>query len=346
MNMKEKVLVIFGSMSSEHEISCISASNVLENLDTEKYDISKIGIDKNGIWYYYTGNVENIKNNSWIKDLMNKEPITNLLKELRKHDIVFPVLHGKYGEDGSIQGLLEMAQVKYVGCNILGSSIAMDKILSKELVEQTGINVVPYITVSSREFDSIKEDTIDLFQKVESKLKYPVIVKPSKEGSSYGVTKVETSDNLINAIEFALKYDNEILIEKYISNRKEIECAVLEDALENRIYVSTPGEIVSANEFYDFNAKYENNKSHVKIPAQISDEQIYKIQEYSKNIFKKLRLKGLSRIDFFVSNDKIYYNEVNTMPGFTNISMYPMMLIHDGISYKNILNILISSAKL
>ena len=342
--MKKKVLVIFGSMSSEHEISCISASNVLQNLDEEKYEIYKIGIDKQGVWYYYIGSIQNIENNTWITDFNNKEEIIDIIKELKKYDVVFPVLHGKYGEDGSIQGLLEMAQVKYVGCKILGSSIAMDKVLSKELVSNLNIDVVPYITVNYKQLMKIKENMKNLINKINEELSFPVIVKPSKEGSSYGVTKVERQDDLYSAIEFALKYDNEVLIEKYISNRKEIECAILEDALENRIYASTPGEIVSANEFYDFNAKYENNKSHVKIPAQISDEQIYKIQEYSKIIFKKLRLNGLSRVDFFVSNDKIYFNEVNTMPGFTNISMYPIMLMHDKISYKEIIDILINSA--
>lgn len=337
--MKEKILVIFGSMSKEHEISCISASNVIQNFDKNKYDVKMAGIDKKGIWCYYTGSVENVKENKWIEDEENKIKIVDLFSELKKYDVVFPVLHGKYGEDGLIQGLFEMLQIKYVGCKVLGSSIGMDKVLSKELVQSINIPVVEYIALK-KDYD--KESILD---KVKEKLNFPVIVKPSKEGSSYGVTKVDKKENLVEAIENALKYDSEILVEKYISKRKEIECAVLEDLSNEKMYVSTPGEIISANEFYDFEAKYENDESTSKIPANVSKEIAEKIKEYATLIFKKLRLKSIARIDFFVSDNDIYFNEVNTMPGFTNISMYPMMLIHDGISYSEILDILIENAK-
>lgn len=337
--MKEKILVIFGSMSKEHEISCISASNVIQNLDKNKYDVKMVGIDKKGIWCYYTGSVENVKENKWIEDEENKIKIVDLFSELKKYDVVFPVLHGKYGEDGLIQGLFEMLQVKYVGDKVLGSSIGMDKILSKELVQSINIPVVEYIALT-KDYD--KES---ILYKVKEKLSFPVIVKPSKEGSSYGVTKVDKKENLVEAIENALKYDSEILVEKYISKRQEIECAVLEDLSNEKMYVSTPGEIISANEFYDFEAKYENDESTTNIPANISKDIAEKIKEYSLEIFKKLRIKSIARIDFFVSDNNIYFNEVNTMPGFTNISMYPMMLIHDGISYSEILDILIENAK-
>lgn len=338
--MKEKILVIFGSMSSEHEISCISAGNIISNLNKEKYEITMLGIDKNGKWYYYLGTVENVLQNKWIDDENNKVEILDIMEELKKYDVIFPVLHGKYGEDGAIQGLLEMAHSNYVGCKVLGSSIGMDKILSKELVSSIGIDVVDYIAINNN------FNITEILNEVEEKLKYPVIVKPSKEGSSYGVTKVDKKEDLLNAIEFALKYDKEILIEKYIDNRKEIECAVIEINEKNKIYASTPGEIVSANEFYDFNAKYENNKSYTQIPANLSGELIEKIKEHSIKIFKKLRINSLARIDFFVSNEKIYFNEVNTMPGFTSISMYPMMLMHDEISYSKILDILIENSKM
>lgn len=337
--MKEKILVIFGSMSKEHEISCISASNVIQNLDKNKYNVKMVGIDKEGIWHYYTGSIENVKENKWIEDEENKIKIVDLFSELKKYDVVFPVLHGKYGEDGLIQGLFEMLQVKYVGCKVLGSSIGMDKILSKELVQSINIPVVEYIALT-KDYD--KESILD---KVKEKLNFPVIVKPSKEGSSYGVTKVDNKENLVDAIENALKYDNEILVEKYIFKRQEIECAVLEDLSKEKIYVSTPGEIISANEFYDFEAKYENDASTMNIPANISIENLEKIKEYAALIFKKLRLKSIARIDFFISDNNIYFNEVNTMPGFTNISMYPMILIHDGIIYSEILDILIENAK-
>lgn len=337
--MKEKVLVIFGSMSKEHEISCVSASNVIANLDKNKYDVTLAGIDKEGSWYYYTGEVKNIKENKWIEDKEKKIRITNFKEELTKYDVAFPVLHGKYGEDGALQGLLEMFKVCYVGNDVLGSSIGMDKILSKELVESINIPVVEYIALT-KDYD--KEST---FLKIEEKLNFPVIVKPSKEGSSYGVTKVDNKDGLVDAIENALKYDSEILVEKYIARRQEIECAVLENLSKEKIYISTPGEIISANEFYDFEAKYENEQSTTKIPANISEENKEKIKEYAKIIFKKLRLTSIARIDFFLSDNNIYFNEVNTMPGFTSISMYPMMLIHDGLNYSEILDILIENAK-
>lgn len=336
----KKVLVIFGSMSSEHEISCISAGNVLENIDKEKYLVTKLGIDKSGKWFEYNGEISNIKENKWLEDNDNKIEVEDIISYLRKFDVVFPVLHGKYGEDGTIQGLFELAKVKYVGCKVLGSSIAMDKICSKILANTAGIPIVEYLTLSKSEYE--KFDIDELKNTVLQKLSFPVIVKPNKEGSSYGVKKVENANELKEAIEYSFKYDDKILIEKYIGNRKEVECAVIEK--DGGIYASTPGEIVSATELYDFDSKYTNKESYTKIPADIKDEYLEKIKKYAKVIFKTLNLNGLSRVDFFVSDDDIYFNEVNTLPGFTNISMYPQMLIHDGISYSKIIEILIENS--
>lgn len=338
----KKVLVIFGSMSSEHEISCISAGNVLENIDNKKYIVTKLGIDKSGKWFEYNGEISNIKENKWLEDTNNKVEIKDIISYLSKFDVVFPVLHGKYGEDGTIQGLFELAKVKYVGCKVLGSSIAMDKICSKILANTAGIPVVDYIGLSKLEYDSNEFNIEELKEKISQELSFPVIVKPNKEGSSYGVKKVENENELKEAIEYSLEFDDKILIEKYIGNRKEVECAVIEK--DGDIYASTPGEIVSATELYDFDSKYTNKASYTKIPADIKVEYIEKIKEYAKVIFKTLNLNGLSRVDFFVSDDKIYFNEVNTLPGFTSISMYPQMLIHDGISYSNIIEILIENA--
>ena len=336
-----KVLVIFGSMSSEHEISCISAGNVLENIDKEKYLVTKLGIDKSGKWFEYKGEIVNIKENKWLEDTSNKIEIQDIINYLRKFDVVFPVLHGKYGEDGTIQGLFELAKVKYVGCKVLGSSIAMDKICSKILANTAGISVVDYLALRKVEYESNEFDIEKLKNEVSQKLSFPVIVKPNKEGSSYGVKKVETEDKLKEAFEYSFKYDDKILIEKYIRNRKEVECAVIEKYGE--IYASTPGEIISAKELYDFDAKYTSKESYTKIPADIPNEFLENIREYARIIFKSLNLSGLSRIDFFVSDNKIYFNEVNTLPGFTSISMYPQMLIHDGISYSKIIDILIEN---
>ena len=337
----KKILVIFGSMSSEHEISCISASNVLENIDKAKYLVAMLGIDKNGIWYEYTGEISNIRENKWLEDEKNKRKIENIIEYLRGFDVIFPVLHGKYGEDGTIQGIFEIAKVKYVGCKVLGSSIAMDKICSKELVNAINIPIVDYLTLNKKEYLKMNGNFEEIENKVEEKFSFPIIIKPNKEGSSYGISKVDNKKNLKDAINFAFKFDDNILLEKYIDNRKEIECAIIYK--DGSIYASTPGEIFSKNQVYDFESKYVSQISYTKIPADISDNLIKKIKEYSKQIFKILKLDGLSRVDFFVSEGKIYFNEVNTMPGFTNISMYPKMLIHDGIPYDKIIEILIEN---
>lgn len=335
----KRILVIFGSMSSEHEVSCISAYNVLDNIDKDKYEVTKLGISKEGIWYEYIGNISNIKENKWIKDIDNCIKIDNVIEYLKKYDVVFPVLHGKYGEDGTIQGVFELANVKYVGCKVLGSSIAMDKTLSKELVKNIGINVVPYVNITRNQYSNYTNCD---YKKIEEKISFPMFVKPNKEGSSYGVNKAKNIEELKNAIEYALQFDDSILVEKYIQQRKEVECAVIEK--NGKVTASTPGMIVIQNEVYDFDSKYNDSTSYTKIPADINEEIITKIKEYAIKIFRELRLNGLSRVDFFVTNeDKIYFNEVNTMPGFTSISMYPKMLMHDGIAYKDIIDILIEN---
>lgn len=342
--MKKKIAVIFGSMSSEHEISCMSAYNVIKNIDTEQYDVDTIGIDKKGNWFLYLGSAENIGDNSWTKDVKNKNKILNVMEKIKDYDVVFPVLHGKYGEDGSIQGIFEFSDVKYVGCKILGSAIAINKILSKDLVQQLGIKVVDYIALTKNTINNMQEkDFKELSKNIKERLGYPVIIKPNKEGSSYGIVKVNKEEELKEAITFSLKFDKEVLIERYIEDRIEIECAVLEDKMKGKIFASIPGQIVSANELYDYEAKYKSDKSYVKIPALIDDDKVKKIQEYSKKIFEKLKLSSLARIDFFIQNNNIYFNEANTLPGFTNISMYPMMIEKSGINYKELISILINN---
>lgn len=339
--MKKNVLVLFGGISSEHEISCISASNVIENLNKSKYAIKNIGIDKKGNWYYYSGNIQNIRNGMWNNDLINKKFVENIQNELKKYDVVFPVLHGKYGEDGTLQGLIEQAGVKYVGCKVLGSSIAMDKTLSKELVSSLGIDVVPYLNLKSSEFYSKDFNYDEFLEIIEKNIYFPLIVKPNQEGSSYGVCKVNNKNELFGIIDYVFSFDKEILIEKYINSKKEVECSVLENVNKNKIYVSTPGEVAISNDVYDYSSKYEDLKTDILIPATISNEQTIKIKEYARKIFKKLRLNSLARIDFFVTKDKVYFNEVNSMPGFTSKSMYPMLIKSDGISYQMLLDILI-----
>lgn len=339
----KKVLVIFGGTSSEHEVSCVSAYNVIKNLDKEKYIVSYMGIDKAGVWHSYTGNLENIKNNVWLDDKENLEEIKDVFGRLKLYDVAFPVLHGKLGEDGKIQGVFETAGVNYVGCKILGNAIGINKVLCKKLVSNAGISVVDYTLIDQKNYAKLdKEDKKNILENIKSSIGFPLIVKPNSEGSSIGVEKVDNYDMLENAINACFKYDNIALIEKYVDDRQEVECAVIEK--DDGIFVSTPGEIISANEFYDYEAKYENSASYDRIPAEIDEAILNEIREEAKIIFEVLNLNSLARVDFFVSRGKVYFNEVNTMPGFTDISMYPKMLIHDGIIYSEILDILIENA--
>ena len=330
----KRVLVIFGSMSSEHEVSCMSAANVIENINKEKYIVSMVGIDKQGNWYKYNGSL----------DVKNKEKISYIIDELRKYDVIFPVLHGKYGEDGTIQGIFEIAGVKYVGCKVLASSIAMNKTFSKKLVETENIPVVDYVNISREKYLGMCND-INMYKEfcdnTVEKLGLPLFVKPNQEGSSYGVTKVEDIEKLKEAISYALEFDNDVLIEKYIKTKKEVECAILQDGL--KLIVSTPGQIKTKDTIYSYDEKYNDSSNLPIIPAHILKEQEEKIKEYSKRIFKILNLSSLARIDFFVTDNNIFFNEVNTMPGFTNTSMYPKLLMYDGISYNKIIEILIEN---
>ncbi len=328
-----KLGVIYGGTSTEHDVSEMSAKSVIENLDKEKYEIHEIYINKYGKWYE-------------IKD-GEQEEIYNLLWTLKELDVIFPVLHGLGGEDGTIQGMLEMLQVPYVGCGVLASSIGMDKAYMKAIFEKAKIPQAPYVYIKKKEnrYIIIKENFDEeefKLEKVEEKLKFPMFIKPANSGSSVGVKKANNKDELKIAIENASQYDNKILIEKAV-NAKEIECAILDG---KEIKVSTVGEILSAEDFYSFDAKYNIPESKTIIPAEIKQEQIKQIQEFALKAFKAIDGKGLARIDFFVEKetDKIYINEINTMPGFTNISMYPKLFEAVGIKYSELLDKLIENA--
>ena len=328
-----KLGIIYGGVSTEHDISEISAKSVIENLNKEKYDIHEIYINKYGKWF------EN-KNGE-------KEEIYNLVWTLKELDVVFPILHGLGGEDGTIQGMLEMLQVPYVGCGVLASSIAMDKAYSKIIFEKAGILQTPYIYIRKNNDGYIiidknfNEEEFEI-EKISEKLNFPVFVKPSNSGSSIGVKKAINKEQLKIAIENAEQYDNKILIEQGL-NAREVECAILD---EKEIRVSTVGEILSAEEFYSFDAKYNIPESKIVIPAEITKEQIEQIQKISIKAFKAIDGKGLARVDFFIEKEtnKIYINEINTIPGFTKISMYPKLFEKDGVSYSDLLDKLIENA--
>ena len=340
---KTKVVVIVGGKSSEHSVSLMSGKSVLENINKEKYDITVIFIKQNGKIYEYTGKFEQIENVK-SSDLTPKNTLTEALVN---QDVVFPVLHGKYGEDGCIQGMLETEQIAYVGCGVLASSVCMDKEFTKKIVSIAGINVAKSITVHKRnnyytEGIEKEEKTITKIAKsAEEKLGYPMFIKPTNEGSSFGVSRAENKEELIKAIKIAEKFDDKMLIEEEIKGR-ELECAVLGN---KEVISSEVGEVLAAEEFYSFDAKYNNPQSRTVIPAKIKPEIREKIKELAEKAFIAVEGKGLSRVDFFLKeNGELILNEINTMPGFTKISMYPKLFEAAGIPYQELMDRLIELA--
>ena len=346
---KLRLGVVFGGMSTENEVSCISAISVIKNLDKEKYDIVPIYIDKKGNWF----EVKNIEKNEKIgEEIEDKTYINNPMELLNTFDVVFPVLHGLYGEDGTIQGLFELLKIPYVGCGVLASSVGMDKVYSKIIFDKAGINQTKYIYIRNYGDKYIYVDNNfnekilgleDITNIIIIKLKFPVFVKPSNSGSSIGISKANNEEELKKAIVEASKFDRKILIEEGIVG-KEVECAVLgnEDVISSCV-----GEIKSADEFYSYDAKYNNQESKTLIPADISEQKSKEIQELAIKAFKAIDGKGLSRVDFFIEKgtEKVYINEINTLPGFTSISMYPKLFNQIGIGYTELLDKLIDLAR-
>lgn len=360
MSEKKRVMVIFGGQSTEHEVSRLSATSIINNIDKSKFDVVLVGITKEGKWIPYNGPVEKIASGEWeeiamnetVKNISGHENIINAIvsrgasseaimksREDRTVDVVFPVLHGAKGEDGTIQGLFEMAGIPYVGCGVLSSAVGMDKIYAKIIFEKAGIPQADYLYFTRREIDEDSSKVADL---IEQKFEYPIFVKPSNAGSSVGVSKAHDRKELIEALNLAARYDRKVLVEEFINGR-EVECAVLGN--DNPI-ASTVGEILPSNEFYDYNAKYIDGKSKTVIPADLPAETISKIREYAVKAFKALDCAGLSRVDFFVHKEtgEVYINEINTLPGFTDISMYPMLWEASGISYGELIEKLIDLA--
>ena len=320
----KKILVLFGGNSFEHKISCKSAKTILENIDTSKFDVTTVGIKENN-WYIFYDNLDLLSNNTWLKGNIKK--IDNIIEFLKKFDKVFPIIHGNDGETGALSGIFNLFNIQYVGSNILGHSTSYDKEITKIICNHNKIPQVPYIILNTNK--KIKKLDID----------FPVIIKPASCGSSIGINIANNNKELNKYVKEAFKYDNKVIIEKFIKAR-ELECAVLEK--NNKLKISTIGEIKSKNTFYDYESKYIL-KSNIIIPANIDNSIIKQIQEYSAKIFKILSLKDLSRIDFLYDyeDNKIYFNEVNTIPGLTNISMYPQLFNYEGISTKELITILL-----
>ncbi|MGP1437764.1 MAG: D-alanine--D-alanine ligase family protein [Treponema sp.] len=345
------VTIIYGGKSAEHEISILSASSVVRNIEE---NINLIGITKEGKWYAQDASmVKTLKKdvNASLKIIENEECRVSVLpgegrcsfktpKGVLETDVVFPVLHGSYGEDGTIQGLLEMTFLPYVGPAVMASSIAMDKDKTKILWKEKGLNVVPYIAIKKWEWQAKKEELILLAEK---DFKYPLFVKPSKTGSSVGTSKAMDRDALISSCEKAFEWDDKILIEKFITAR-EIECSVTGN---NEATVYTAGEIVPHHEFYDYEAKYiDADGATLKIPADLDDAMYKKIRDIAGKAYEALELSSLSRIDFLLDklDGTIYLNEVNTIPGFTSISMFPKLCEASGLPYKDLISLLLNLA--
>lgn len=345
---KKSIAVIFGGKSSEHEVSCVSAVTVIENIDTDAYNLVLIGITKEGKWLRVestkqitSGEWYNSKDNAVLSPDASHKGIL-IIKDNKVEriaiDVVFPVLHGLNGEDGTIQGLLELSGIPYVGCGVLASSISMDKLYTKIVVDTLNIRQAEYVAVLKSDMRNIDK----VIANVEEKLKYPVFVKPSNAGSSQGVSKAQDRDELIAGLQEAIKHDRKVLVEETIIGR-EIECAILGGSEPK---ASGVGEILAAAEFYDYEAKYHNAESKTVISPEIPKDVEEKIRESAVRIFKAVDGYGLSRVDFFVEKDTndVVFNEINTLPGFTSISMYPMLWEARGISKKTLVEKMIQSA--
>jgi D-alanine-D-alanine ligase len=352
MSNKINVAVIFGGKSSEHDVSLVSAYNVIKNIPTDKYDITCIGITKKGNWFYYPGSYESIPNGKWESNpdcthaLLSVDPVYKGFLTLdngnyyhRNIDVIFPVLHGKNGEDGTIQGMFELAQIPYVGCGVLASASCMDKAFTHMILEANGVKTAKFETILYADILNL-ENEID---RIEKSLSYPMFVKPANAGSSIGISKAKDRTSLVEAINLAFAHDTKIVIEETIVGR-ETEVAVFGF---NDLIASVPGEIetVSQYDFYDFKAKYEDASTILHIPADFDEATTKKLQETAKKAYKAMGCQGLSRCDFFVcDNGELILNEINTLPGFTPISMYPKLMNEVGIDYPTLLDNLLTEA--
>lgn len=344
-----KLGIIFGGKSTEHNVSVVSATSIIYNLDKKKYDIYPVYIDKDGNYYKYLKKIDEIEILKMDDKIVELEPIINIFEYLKDIDIVFPVLHGLYGEDGTIQGMLELMNKKYVGCKVLSSSLCMDKAYTKVLFRSCDIEQAKsmYITKYKEKYiyidNNFNRTTLtkeELKLLVEEYLKYPVFIKPSNSGSSIGVNKASNDIELEEYLNQAFLYDSKVLIEETIIGR-EVECAILGN---DDLTISNIGEVKSAEDFYTYDSKYKNKKSNTLIPTDIDLNISNKIKEIAKKAYYACDCKGLARVDFFIENNtnRIILNEINTMPGFTEISMYPKLMEEINYSYSKLLDKLIS----
>ena len=348
MNKKTRVGVIFGGRSGEHEVSLVSARSVMAALAADKYEVVPIGITHDGRWLT-RGDSMAVLTARILPEITTVRGIERLGRELLPCatdatfpllDVIFPVLHGPYGEDGTVQGLLELIGAPYVGCGVLASSLAMDKVASKELFRAHGLPQVKFQAIKRKTWETAPQQVIiDL----EAHLQYPMFVKPANLGSSIGISKAHNPNELASALDEAARYDRRLLIEEAVPNAREIECSVLGN---DEPIASVPGEIVPCNEFYDYAAKYVDGRSELLIPAPISPELAAQAQALAVQAFLAVDGAGLARVDFLLDDaaGKLYLSEINTMPGFTSISMYPKLWEATGVSYTELMDRLIELA--
>lgn len=349
----KKALIIFGGASSEHFVSCVSASYVISNIPTDKYDVVTVGITRDGEWYLYEGDVSLLPEDKWLtsgkctKVVLSPDRKDKSLIVFRddkvekiKIDVAFPVLHGKNGEDGTIQGLFELSGIPYVGSDCCSSACCMDKAITNTLADSAEICQAKWLSCIKEEYQSIKDGFL---KKAEEYLGYPIFVKPANAGSSVGVSKAVDRASLEKAMEVAFKEDRKVVLEEFIDGF-EVECAVLGNADAQAM---TVGQIKPANEFYDYEAKYENDNSELYIPAHIPEETIEEVRRTAVRVYKELGCSGLSRVDFFVTkkDGRVVFNEINTIPGFTPISMYAKLCEYSGISYSQLVDRLLMLAQ-
>lgn len=348
---KIRLAVIFGGQSSEYSVSLHSASSAIENMDPSLYDLTFIGIDESGKWYYYPGDVDGIEHGDWLKhpelcDVVLSCSQTNkgFIKlnkdgsyELIEVDCIFPILHGKNGEDGTIQGLFQLAGIPYVGCDHLSSAMSMDKDYTHIVCEAAGITMAPYICVKNHKDFNYDE----AYDKAVEKLTFPMFIKPANAGSSYGISKVRNKDEFVAGLKLAFEHDCKVIVETGIDGF-EIGCAVMGN---EELTVGEVDEIDTKKDFFDFDAKYELTNTQIVCPARISEELTAQAKDMAKVIYHALGCSGLTRVDMFVTKDeKIVFNEVNTIPGFTKASRYPTMMKKAGIDFKTLINSLITLA--
>ena len=355
MQSEEKmcVVVLFGGMSSEHEVSRVSAGTVVTNMDRSKYEVMTIGITKEGRWLYTEATTAQMADGSW-EELSGNMPCV-LSPDRADHgmilftpagqvekvhvDVVVPVLHGLWGEDGTVQGLLELAGIPYVGCGVLASAVCMDKAVANALFD---VNGIPHTKWASADRWEIESDLEGVCDGVIAKLGWPIFVKPANAGSSVGISKANDRAQLKDAIQLALRNARNVVFEAFVDGQ-EVECAVIgsDPAVATR-----PGEILAGAEFYTYDDKYKNGVSQTVIPAHLSEEKLDEVKTYAAMAYTALNCEGLARCDFFVEKGtgRVLINEINTLPGFTSISMYPKLMEHEGIPVPALIDQLISLA--